>query len=269
VIEQASSTIEEAESSVKSTRSEYVRTKADLARAAELLERGNVSKRRYDQAASDYEVARADLQKAISALNEARSAKLEAEANLARTKANLGASGEANARLRAARAALEEARLNLEFTQVKAPVDGYVTNLNLRLGSQAAVNQPALALVDLHSYWVDGYFRETLVGRIAPGNRAVVTLMSYPDRTLEGVVDSLGWGIAQDDGSTGSELLPNVAPTYEWIRLAQRVPVRIRLIDPPKDVQLRVGTTASVLVLTGEKAAAPAQAVPPAPKAQQ
>ena len=75
--------------------------------------------------------------------------------------------------------------------------------------------------------------------------------MSYPDKPLEGRVDSLGWGIAQNDGSTGFDLLPNISPTFEWIRLAQRVPVRIHLDKVPEDVQLRVGTTASVLVMTG------------------
>ena len=79
----------------------------------------------------------------------------------------------------------------------------------------------------------------------------MVTLMSYPDRPLEGRINSIGWGIAQDDGSTGDDLLPNISPTFEWIRLAQRVPVRIRLTDVPEHVALRVGTTCSVLVETG------------------
>jgi len=74
--------------------------------------------------------------------------------------------------------------------------------------------------------------------------------MAYPDTPLEGYVDSLGWGIAQQDGSTGFELLPNVSPTFEWIRLAQRVPVRIHLTGVPEEIPLRVGTTASVLVRT-------------------
>ena len=112
-------------------------------------------------------------------------------------------------------------------------------------------NQPALALVDVNSYWIDGFFRETTIAGMKKGDKAIVTLMTYPDTPLEGHVDSLGWGIAQDDGSTGFELLPNVNPTFEWIRLAQRVPVRIHLDKVPEEVQLRVGTTASVLVKTG------------------
>ena len=70
--------------------------------------------------------------------------------------------------------------------------------------------------------------------------------MTYPDRPLKGVVDSLGWGISKQDGSTAADLLPKVSATFEWIRLAQRIPVRIRLLDVPKDVKLRVGTTCSV-----------------------
>ncbi len=157
----------------------------------------------------------------------------------------------AEAAVLSADAELKQAQLDLEFTQVKAPVDGYVTNLNLRLGSQAVENQPALALVDVNSYWIHGYFKENYIANMRKGDRAIVTLMSYPDSPLEGRVNSLGWGIAQDDGSTGYDLLPTISPTFEWIRLAQRVPVRIHLTKVPEEVKLRVGTTASVLVMTG------------------
>ena len=174
----------------------------------------------------------------------------------------------AEAAVLGAEAALQQAKLNVEFTEVKASVDGYVTNLNLRLGSQAVANQPALALIDVDSYWVHGFFREDRIGDVQPGDRAIVTLMTYPDRPLEGKVDSLGWGIAQDDGSTGYNLLPSINATFEWIRLAQRVPVRVHLVDPPKDIPLRVGTTASVMVMTGDNSSA-AKPVPPLPRALQ
>jgi multidrug resistance efflux pump len=176
---------------------------------------------------------------------------LEAQANLAKVEADLGAPGEQNAEVRAGKAAVNQAELDVEFTQVKAPVDGYVTNLSLRLGSQAVANQPALALVDINSFWIHGFFKENYIEDMREGDRAIVTLMTYPDKPLEGRVNSLGWGIAQDDGSTGFDLLPNISPTFEWIRLAQRVPVRIHLDKVPDDVKLRVGTTASVLVMTG------------------
>ena len=162
----------------------------------------------------------------------------------------------AEANIKLAEAALENARLNLEFCEVRAPVNGFVTNLKLRLGSQVVANSPALALIDQASFWVYGFFRENAIADIAPGDRAVITLMSYPRQPLPGTVESLGWGIAQQDGSTSYQLLPAIRPTFEWIRLAQRVPVRVRIDELPSEISLRVGTTASVLVLPGTKGAA-------------
>ncbi len=250
-VEQYDAQIKAAVATITRTKAEVKRTKIDVARASQLLKRGNIAKRRYDQSIADQESAISAQDNALAMVIEARAQKLKAEADLAQAKANLGAPGEENAQLRAAKAAVESATLNLEFTKVRASVDGYVTNLNLRLGSQGIANTPALALIDVNSFWVHGYFRETFVGDIRPGDQAVVTLMSYPGTPLKGRVDSIGWGIAQDDGSTGFNLLPNVNPTFEWIRLAQRVPVRIHLVDLPDGIKLRVGTTASVLVRTG------------------
>ena len=150
-----------------------------------------------------------------------------------------------------------------------APVDGYVTNLNLRLGDQTVANAPALALVDVNSYWVHGFFRETVIGDMRAGDRAIVTLMTYPHIPLEGRVESLGWGIAPDDGSTGYKLLPEISPTFEWIRLAQRVPVRIELEEVPDEVKLRMGTTASVVVLTGTHGSIGGDRVPALPRSLQ
>jgi multidrug resistance efflux pump len=253
-VDQSASQIKQAESAVKSAEAELIKAEADFKRAQKLVEKGDISKRNFDSAKASYDVDQADLDKARSQLIQAKSAQQQAEAELARAKAELGAPGDENAQLRGAKAELETAQLNLEFSQVKASVDGYITNLNLRLGSQAVANQPSLALVDVNSYWVHGFFRETLVGRMKAGDRAVITLMSYPDSPLTGAVDSIGWGIAQQDGSTGQDLLPSINPTFEWIRLAQRVPVRVHLTDVPEGVALRVGTTASVLVMTGTSA---------------
>ena len=243
--------VTQAQSSIKKIESEIEKDKAEYDRQRELLPRKATSQKAVDRAKANYEVSVEQRKTAVAALAQAQASLLESEANLAEAKANLGAAGDANASIRAARAAVRQAELNLEFTQVRAPVDGYVTNLNLRLGSQAVANQPTLALVDINSFWVDGFFKETSIGKIGEGDKAVVTLMAYPDTPLEGYVDSIGWGIAQQDGSTGFELLPNISSTFEWIRLAQRVPVRIHLTKVPKEVKLRVGTTCSVLVMTG------------------
>jgi multidrug resistance efflux pump len=149
-----------------------------------------------------------------------------------------------------ARANLHAAHLDMEFTEVRAPVDGYVTNLLLRYGSQTVANQPALALVDTSSFWVHGYFKETQIRNIQPGDKAVIKLMSYPETPLDGVVENMGWAIAQQDGAPDADLLPAINPSFDWIRLAQRIPVRIRLTRIPEEVDLRAGTTASVFIMT-------------------
>ena len=149
-----------------------------------------------------------------------------------------------------ARANLYAAQLDLEFTEVRAPVDGYITNLKLRQGTQTVANQPALALIDTASFWVHGFFKETQIRNVRSGNQAVIKLMTYPDQPLEGIVENMGWGISQQDGQSDADLLPTINPTFDWIRLAQRIPVRIRLTRVPEDVTLRVGTTASVFITT-------------------
>lgn len=156
---------------------------------------------------------------------------------------------EKKASVAAAKADLRSAKLDLEFTKVIAPTDGYVTNLKLQPGSNTVANQAALALIDTNSFWVYGFFKETQIDAIQPGDKAVVKLMSYPDLPMEGVVGSIGWGIAQQDGSTGVDLLPSINPSFDWIRLAQRIPVIIHLKEVPAGVALRVGTTATVIVL--------------------
>jgi multidrug resistance efflux pump len=248
----AETRIQQADSAVSSAEANLEKAKKDRDRANALVAKGDISQRQFDQTEADFDISRADLDKAQAQLAQARAELLQARAELARTKAQLGAEGEDNAQLRAAKAALETAELNLEFTEVRASVDGFVTNLTLRLGSQSVANQPALALVDQASWYVHGFFRENLVGRIQPGQPAVVTLMTYPSQPITGRVESIGWGIHQGDGASGPDLLPTVSPTFEWIRLAQRIPVRIKLDELPDDVALRVGTTASVMVMTGD-----------------
>ena len=268
-VEVARASLEQATSAIKQADAEIEQNKAEYQRQKELLPQKATSQKSVDRAKANYQVAVQKRLGAVASLAQAKASLLQSKADLAETRATLGAAGDANASLREAQAALEEAELNLEFTQVRAPVDGYVTNLELRLGSQGVANQPALALVDINSYWVHGFFKETLVGDIGKGDKAIVTLMSYPDKPVTGRVDSLGWGIAQDDGSTGEDLLPNVSATFEWIRLAQRVPVRIHLNELPEGIELRVGTTASVLVMTGSADSDHDKSVPPVPKALQ
>ena len=268
-IDVSRASIVQAQSAIKEASSTIAKNKAEYQRQQELLPQRATSQKSVDRARANYEVAVEQRKGAVASLAQAQATLAQTEADLAEARANLGAPGEANASVREARANVQQAELNLEFTRVRAPVDGYVTNLNLRLGSQAVANQPALALVDVNSFWIVGFFRENTIEGIAAGDKAIITLMTYPDKPIEGSVDSLGWGIAQQDGSTGFELLPNISPTFEWIRLAQRVPVRIHMTRIPEGVALRVGTTGSVLVMTGTSQNDHVTPVPPVPSVLQ
>ena len=148
---------------------------------------------------------------------------------------------------------LNTAKLNLSYTKIYAEVDGYVSNINFQIGTQASANKPILALVDEETYWVFGFFREDTIANIKEGDEARVTLLAYPDIALKGEVESIAWGISHSDGNPGSNLLPSVKPVFQWIRLAQRIPVRIKLNKLPEGVKLRFGLTASVMVLNANK----------------
>lgn len=214
-VSQSQSSISQVKSEINAALSQLAEAKVTFQRNQKLVAKGVVSKQRFDEIKKQYEVAIANKNQSEASLEVANSALLQAQATLAQAQANLGAPGVDNARLRGAKAVVEQAQLDLEFTRVLASVDGYVTNLTLQLGSHAVANQPTLALVDVNGFWIDAYFRETLVRKMKTGDPALVTLMGYPDTPISGKVDSLGWGIAQTDGSTGYNLLPNISPTFE------------------------------------------------------
>ena len=266
--------VTQSESAVNAARFEMDALAADaenakvaFERAATLVKSGFSDQREYDNRNTEYQVAVARLSGARSHVNQATADLERSRADLARAKANLGVLGEANPRLRRAEADLKLAQQNLDFTTVSAPEDGYITNLQLRAGDSAIANQPIVAVIEANSFYVEAFFRETFVGDIQIGDRAVVTLMGYPDTPLQGRVESIGWGIAQTNGSTGFQLLPSISPTFEWIRLAQRIPIVVYLDKFPDTVKLRAGTTASVLVMTGTSK--DGVAVPPVPRALQ
>jgi multidrug resistance efflux pump len=238
-----------------------------LERAKELITSGFSTQRDVDNKNAAYQLALAQLNAGRAQVTQMSAAVAQAKDDLARGMADLGTPGADNPRLRRAAADLDVAQLNLGFTKVWAPTDGYVTNLQLSVGDSAVANQPTMALIDANSFYVQAFFRETFVADFQKGDRAVVTLMSYPDTPLEGSVESIGWGIAQQNGSTGFELLPSVQPTFEWIRLAQRIPVIVRLKKVPDNVKLRAGTTASVMVTAGTGTGS--DPVPPVPRALQ
>ena len=152
------------------------------------------------------------------------------------------------AQLNSARVQRDTARLNLDRTIVYAPVDGIVTNVELQPGDYASAGRQVLALVDSETIHVDGYFEETKLPRIRVGNRAIVHIMGIKTG-LGGTVESIDAGIEDRERSASSTALANVNPTFSWVRLAQRIPVRIKL-DPAKgDIRLIAGRTATVSIV--------------------
>lgn len=143
-------------------------------------------------------------------------------------------------------AALDAAKLNLARTTVVSPVDGYVTNLSVFRGDYANAGAPKLAIVDSHSFWVYGYFEETKLPRVKIGAKAQMRLMS--GGVLQGHVESISRGIYDRDNPQSRELVADVNPTFNWVRLAQRVPVRIHIDHTPDGVVLAAGTTCTVIV---------------------
>ena len=181
-----------------------------------------------------------------------------AHAELLRNQASLGL---AQANVELAEAALQQARLDLERTQVRAPVSGYVTNLQTREGDYAHAGVPLLALVDRDSFYVSGYFEETKLPGIRVGSRARVELMS--GERFDGRVQSIAHAITDRENAEGSRLLANINPSYTWVKLAQRIPVRIA-IDPAYRQRntLRAGVTATIRVLPAEDTAKVDSAAP-------
>lgn len=155
----------------------------------------------------------------------------------------------ANANLEMAKATKEETLLSLNFTKIYAPTDGYITNFHLQVGAQVVANTPVVALIDENSFWVEGFFKENDLQGVKVNDRAYVTLLMHDDQLIEGNIKSISYGIAKTDGSTGNDLLPTVNPNFQWIRLAQRIPVKVKLIDIPQNIQLRVGMTASIKII--------------------
>jgi RND family efflux transporter MFP subunit len=155
--------------------------------------------------------------------------------------------------------ARELARLNLERTRVLSAVNGTVTNLDLQTGSYVIAGHGVMALIDQDSFYAEGYFEETKLASIQLGDPVSVSLMGQP-QPLSGHVDSFAGGIADRERSTASNLLTNVNPTFNWVRLAQRIPVRVKLDPVPATIRLVAGQTVTVDVHS--KAAVAATAHP-------
>jgi RND family efflux transporter MFP subunit len=195
-----------------------------------------------DQATADYENKQAQRERRLK-LTDLAASKEEQQTYTS-------AADMARAQVAQQKANLERARINLERTEIRAPVSGWVTNLLVRQGDYATAGQIAMSIVDAGSFWVDAYFEETALRRIAAGDPAKVWLLGY-GKVLQGHVDSVARGIVVSNATPGKSGLASVNPIFTWVRLAQRIPVRIQIDQVPPEIKLVVGMTASIEVEPG------------------
>ncbi len=191
-----------------------------------------------------YDEARVKARAADAALERARR-------ELDRQRQLLAQFGDVNARIAAAKATVRAAELDLEYCYVRAPFPARVTNLNIAQGEYARAGQQVFALVDTRTWYVLANFQETYLDSIRPGMSADVYLMSYPNRRFHGTVQGIGWAVLSQDARTEG-VLPAVEPSLNWVRLAQRIPVRVQLEAPDDDRPFRMGMTAVVTIRDGD-----------------
>lgn len=172
--------------------------------------------------------AQENLNQALRQVESLKAQRLSAEAGLAQAKAQLN-----------------QAQVNLERTRILAPVDGYVTNLLAQLGDYVNVGVNAISLVDADSFWVDGYFEETNLAPVRVGDPAQIKLMGR-DQIVRGHVDSIARAINVANAQPNNQGVASVNPIFTWVRLAQRIPVRIHIDEVPPNVVLSAGMTATV-----------------------
>ncbi len=221
-----------ANSGIASAQAQLSLATSTLARMEPLLARGFVTAQQMDQARTAQRTAQVSLQQARQQADEARQ--------------GVGNTRPIEAQVAAAQAALELARRNLRLTQVRAPVDGIVTGLDITAGEFGQAGRPLFTLIDTEHWYAVGNFRETDLAGLEPGERARVYVLSAPAQSVEGVVESLAGGVEPDEGVVIGGL-PRVPRSLNWVRIAQRFPVRIRLVAPPPHL-MRLGASAVIVI---------------------
>jgi membrane fusion protein (multidrug efflux system) len=227
---QENAAIAAAEATLAQRRAESANARSNWTRNQQLMKSGFLS----PQGAEQARTAVATAEAAVRA----------AEANVAQARSALGSSGDENANVKAALAAVKAAELDLARTHVASPSSGTIANFSLRPGNTVQVGVPLFVVISDNEYWVDANFKETELKDIRPGQKAEIKSDMYPDRVFHGTVQSLSGG-----SGAAFSLLPPQNATGNWVKVTQRVPVRVKVDDPDPQKPLRIGTTATVKVL--------------------
>jgi membrane fusion protein (multidrug efflux system) len=226
---QESANVVAAEALLAQRRAEAANAQRNWNRNQELMRGGFVSPQGAENSRTELTTAQAAVRAAQAGVVQARSA--------------LGRRGDQNAAVQSAIAAVRQAQLDLERTRLASPVNGVVANLTLQPGNTVQPGVPLFVVISDEEYWIDANFKETELAALRPGQKAIVKSDLYPDREFHGVVQSLSGG-----SGTAFSLLPPQNATGNWVKVTQRVPVRIKIEDPDPQHPLRIGTTATVKV---------------------
>jgi len=251
---EAEGRLRQAEQGTRADTSEVAASEADVARMQADLGNAETSLRRSQQLVQQGFLSKQALDDAMARVNSAQAAVEAAKARVAKARAATTTTQGVTPAVRIAQAALDKARLDLEHAVMRAPEDGVVTRFDLTPGTVVTPGNPLFAIVVDRSFWVDANFKETELGGVRPGLPATIVVDMYPHHTFHGHVESLA-------GGTGAafSLLPPQNANGNWVKVAQRVPVKVTVDDPDPQFPLRVGATATVDVAL--RTDAPAAAV--------
>ena len=228
------------EDAIRTAKSDQVRLEADAAYDKQYLNR-------IEPLLAKHFVTANDVFNARSRVSAAEAAVQAAHSDVSKAQNQLGQYGDINALRKAAEAALYDATLNVGYCYVRAPYNGWVTNLNIAEGQYANEGREVVSLIDDRKWYVIANFRETFLSHIQPGMSAEVFILAYPNKRFRGRVQGVGWALYQQNGAT-VEGLPQTEPTLNWVRLSQRFPVRVVLEDRDPKYPFRTGTTAVVTI---------------------
>jgi multidrug resistance efflux pump len=255
-VSQAEAAVQQAQANVQNIEAQMTVQQAQINASQAQLQRGHAALVFAQQQAERYQTLAKDgwgtvqnAQQFTSQLHQQEASVQSAQENLNQTLRQLESLKaqrlSAEAGLAQAKAQLNQAQVNLERTRILAPVDGYVTNLLAQVGDYVNVGVNTISLVDADSFWVDGYFEETNLAPIRVGDSAQIKLMGH-GQIVRGHVDSIARAINVANAQPNSQGVATINPIFTWVRLAQRIPVRIHIDEVPPDVILSAGMTATV-----------------------
>ena len=242
-VDAAEAQLELATQSNSQDRAAVAAARAQVAQRSAELHNAQSIEQRAMELTRDKLISKQSAETSATERESAAAAVRAAQANLEQAQSALGKAGAQNAAVRAASAKLAQAQLDLIHTRITAPTNGLLANFDLRPGSMAQASVPLFTVIGDDEYWVDANFKETELRRVHVGQSARVVADMYPDKVFDGEVQSLSGGAGQS-----FSLLPAQNATGNWVKVTQRVPVRVRILNPDPDHPLPIGTTATVRV---------------------